>query len=124
MVFVIEDDDIMAECIERAVKGALIENKLGRGVRIFSNAIEAMEAISNGEIPRLIFLDVLLDGPNAFTFLNETVSYDDIKRVPVVIVSSLDFEGKDLSSYGVVGALKKESMRPEEIKDYVQEYIK
>ena len=113
----IDDDDIMAECIGRAITDAGKKE-----FRIFSNAIEVMEAISDGEIPEMMFLDVLLDGPNAFTFLNETVSYDDIKKIPVVIVSSLEFEGKDLSDYGVVGILKKESMKPEDIKEYVKKY--
>ena len=110
MIFVIDDDKIMAKCIARAV---------GDSARIFSNGIEAMDAISEGEIPNLIFLDILLDGPNGFTFLNELVSYSDTQKIPIVIVSSLDFSGRDLSSYGVVGILNKDTMTPEEIKSYV-----
>ena len=110
MVFVIDDDRIMANCIARAVDGP---------VKIFSNAIEAMDLISEGEIPKLIFLDILLDGPDGFTFLNELVSYSDTQKIPVVVVSSLDFSGQDLSSYGVVGFLNKDTMTPEEIRSYV-----
>ena len=116
MIFVIDDDEIMAECIKRAC------NK--REVKIFSNAIEAMEEISEGEIPKLIFLDILLDGPDGWTFLNEMVSYSDTAKIPIVIVSSLDFSGKDLSAYGVVGVLNKETMRPEEIFRYARKYVK
>lgn len=112
MIFVIDDDLIMAECVARAVK---------REVKIFGNAIEAMNVISDGEVPEMIFLDILLDGPDGFTFLNELVSYMDTAKVPVVIVSSLDFE-KDLSAYGVVGVLKKETMKPEDIYGYVEKY--
>ena len=61
MIFIIEDDKVMAECIARAC--------LGYDVRVFSNAIEAMGEISNNIIPELIFLDIMLDGPDGFTFL-------------------------------------------------------
>ena len=71
----------------------------------------------------MIFLDILLDGPDGFTFLNELVSYSDTARIPVVIISSLDFGGKDLSNYGVVGVLDKANMKPEDIRSYVEQYI-
>ena len=80
MIFVIDDDVAMAECIARACGSA----------EIFTNAIDAMNKISGGKIPNLIFLDVLLDGSDGFTFLNELVSYDDTAKIPIVIVSSLD----------------------------------
>ncbi len=114
MIFVIDDDEVMAGCVARACGVAEVE--------IFSNAIEAMNRISEGVIPDLIFLDILLDGPDGFTFLNELISYSDTAKVPVVVVSSLDFAGKDLSVYGVVGVLDKSTMVPKEIKAYVERY--
>ena len=114
MIYVIDDDEVMARCVARACGG--------HETKIFGNVIEAMNAISNGELPDLVFLDVLLDGPDGFTFLNELISYTDTARVPVVIVSSLDFAGKDLSVYGVVGVLDKTTMTPKEVKAYVQRY--
>ncbi len=115
MIFVIDDDEIMAECVARAIK---------EETRVFSNAIEAMQKITEGEIPELIFLDILLDGPDGFTFLNELASYEDTARIPVIIVSSLDFSEKDLSMYGVVGVLDKTTMSPKEIESYVWQYAK
>lgn len=112
MIFVIDDDLTMAKCIANATK---------KETRIFSNAIEAMNALDL-EMPTLIFLDILLTGPDGFTFLNELVSYSDTAQIPIVIVSSLDFSGKDLSSYGVVGVLNKDTMTPDEIKEYADEY--
>ena len=114
MIYVIDDDEIMANCIARACGGA--------EVRVFGNVIEAMNRIAGGEMPDLIFLDILLDGPDGFTFLNELVSYADTVKIPVVIVTSLELGGKDLSAYGVVGVLDKSTMVPEEIKGYVQKY--
>ena len=113
MIFVIDDDKIMGKCVMKACK---------RDARLFTNGIEAMEAISEGEVPELIFLDVLLDGPDGFTFLNELVSYDDTARIPVVVITSLDLGGQDLSAYGVVGVLSKETMRPEDVEEYVERY--
>ncbi|MBR2710356.1 response regulator [Candidatus Saccharibacteria bacterium] len=115
MIFIIDDDEIMAECVARAAGGT---------VKIFGNAIEAMSAIADGELPDLIFLDILLTGPDGFTFLNETISYKDTVEIPVVIVSSLDFGERDLSTYGVVGVLNKDKMRPDDVRKYVEEYAK
>ncbi|MBR2839750.1 response regulator [Candidatus Saccharibacteria bacterium] len=114
MIYVIDDDEVMGECIAKACGGA--------EVRIFTNAMKAMEAISDGVVPDLVFLDILLDGPDGFTFLNEMVSYDDTAKVPVAVVTSLDLAGLDLTAYGVVGVLSKETMRPEEILGYVKQY--
>ncbi|MBQ2660951.1 response regulator [Candidatus Saccharibacteria bacterium] len=115
MIFVVDDDEIMAECVAKAA---------GCEVRIFTNAIEAMNEIADGIMPEMIFLDILLVGPDGFTFLNEMVSYTDTAKIPVVIVSSLDFAGRDLSGYGVVGVLNKEKMRPKDIRGYVGKYAK
>lgn len=115
MILIIDDDAVMAGCIAKAVRG------FGE-VRIFSNAIEAMNLIAGGELPGLIFLDILLDGPDGFTFLNEMVSYKDTAAIPVVVVSSLDFSNKDLSGYGVVGVLNKDTMTPSEVKEYAKKY--
>ena len=114
MIFIIDDDKIMAECVARACKAP---------TRIFSNAIEAMSAIDD-ELPQMIFLDILLDGPDGFTFLNELASYSDTAKIPVVIVSSLNFENQDLSDYGVVGFLNKDTMQPKEILNYVTKYAR
>ena len=114
MIYIIDDDEIMAECIARACGEAQ--------VRKYRDAIMAMQEIAEGEIPDLIMLDILLDGPDGFTFLNELVSYADTAKVPVVVVSSLDLSGKDLSDYGVVGVLDKSKMVPQEIREYVLKY--
>ena len=89
---------------------------------MFDNAVAAMEVISGGELPEMIFMEVRLTGPDGFTFLNEMVSYADTAKVPVVIVSGMDFHGADLGAYGVVGVLDKETMRPEDVRNYVLEY--
>lgn len=114
MIYIVDDDLVMAKCIARACGE--------REVKIFGNAIETMEAISGGELPDLMFLDVLLVGPDGFTLLNEMVSYEDTARVPVVLVTSLEMAEWDLSNYGVMGILEKETMKPEDVKRYAWQY--
>ena len=115
MIFVIDDDEIMAGCIA---------NTIGLDTMIFSDGISAMEEISGGKIPNMIFLDILLDGPDGFTFLNELVSYGDTAKIPVVVVTSIELKEKDLSVYGVVGVLNKDTMKPRDIRKYVEQYAK
>ena len=90
---------------------------------IFDNAIIAMDFISDN-LPEMIFMDVMLSGPDGFTFLNEMMSYEDTMGVPIVIYSEKDFSKVDLKDYGVVGFLDKGTMRPEEIVDYAEKYTK
>lgn len=131
-IFIIEDEPIMAECLERAARRAMKTTSLSRDrnsvvsdnnpaeaatgpeILAFSNAISAMAALNDG-LPDLILLDILLDGPDGFTFLNELISYPDTARIPIIIVSSLDLSVRDLAAYGVVATLRKDTMTPAEI---------
>ena len=117
-IFIIEDEPMMAECLERAVRRASSSCQ----IQTFTDAIAAMSALAES-LPDLILLDVLLDGPNGFTFLNELVSYPDTARIPVIIASSLDLSGQDLSSYGVVAFLHKDTMTPATIASAVQQAL-
>lgn len=115
MIFVVDSDRVMAKCMEKAILS------LGEEVRVFENVIEAMNGVDEA-MPSLIFMEVMLTGPDAWTFLNEMASYTDTAKIPVVLVSTIDFAGVDLSDYGVVGAINKDVMTPDEIKRYVLEY--
>ena len=112
MIYIIEDDEMMADCIASYCKSE---------TKIFHNAIDAIQDLDNG-LPDLIFLDVLLSGPDGFTFLNELASYPDTLSIPVVIITSLNMSNLDLSNYNVVGILNKDTMVPKEVKDYVKRY--
>lgn len=109
----------MAECLARAVRQALPE---GAEISAFSNAIQAMAALQDG-LPQLILLDILLDGPDGFTFLNELMSYTDTARIPVLLVTSLELAADPLADYGVVAVLHKDSMTPPEIIQSVRQAL-
>lgn len=117
MIFIIDDDREFAECVARQVRAFS-----GDTVAIFGNGIEAIAAMDE-DVPKLIFLDILLDGPDGFTFLNELMSYEDTKTIPVVVMSSLKFTGKNLENYGVVKVLDKAEMTPVEIKEVIRENL-
>jgi CheY-like chemotaxis protein len=108
LIFVIDDDFVMAETLSRIVGGK---------TRIFYNGVDAMNAL-NDEIPELILLDILLVGPTGISFLNELQSYDDIGKIPVILVSGVaeSVNASDLSEYGVVAVFDKATMLPDELK--------
>lgn len=111
LLYIIEDEPILAECVATSVyelaQGAL-------RINVYNDAISAIEAI-NEELPDVILLDVLLGGHDAFTLLNELISYPDTARIPVVIMTSLKLQLDSLEHYGVVEILDKMKMTPDDI---------
>ena len=118
-VYIIDDDELFADCIELAVKKADDSIKIMK----FKNAVDAMSALET-PLPSLIFLDILLPGADGFTFLNELTSYPDTAKIPIILVTSLTLPKTDLSIYGVRGILNKETMKPSEVTDYVHRFTK
>lgn len=117
-IFIVDDDLEFAEVVKDLILVVHAENY---EIKLFTNAIETINAMVD-EVPDLIFLDVLLDGPDGFTLLNEMQSYEDLAKVPVVLMTSLDFGGRDLSRYGVVATLNKSEMTPEQISTILEDY--
>ena len=115
MIFVIDDDEIMAKCVAKAC-GKKHE------IHVFGDALAAMKEISDGVMPKMILMDVMLTGPDGFTFLNELISYEDTSKIPVVLISEIDFFDRDLSVYGVVATLNKDTFKPEDVRKLVEEY--
>lgn len=116
-IYIIDDDQEMAECIKRAIRKVW-----NYDVQIFTDAIAAMNSLDE-KFPALIFLDILLNGPNGFTFLNELVSYTDTAKIPIVIVSSLNLAEINLSSYNIIKVLQKETMTPREIQEVIRNVL-
>ena len=110
MIFIIDDDYEIIECISRFC---------GKPTRGFTNVIDAINALDDG-LPELIFLDVLLDGPDGFTFLNEIASYSDTIRIPVVIITTLNLKHESLVSYNVIKILNKATMTPKDIQEVIE----
>lgn len=137
-IFIIDDDELFADCLKNAVLSAdktsektsaheaqnpstPSKNPSPLFVEIFKNALDAMSSLDD-PLPALIFLDVLLPGADGFTFLNELVSYVDTSKIPIVLVTSLELSEFNLKLYGVKGILNKEKLKPEDIVHYVKRY--
>ncbi|MBQ2638117.1 response regulator [Candidatus Saccharibacteria bacterium] len=116
-IFIIDDDPLFADCIKSAIK----KHDPSLKIKTFENALDAVNSLDD-PLPSLIFLDILLPGPDGFTFLNEIASYPDTAKIPVVLVTSLDLPEADLSIYNIQGILKKETMKPEEVTNYVKRH--
>ncbi|MBP5674867.1 response regulator [Candidatus Saccharibacteria bacterium] len=115
LAYIIEDNEVMGELFARYLNG-ITETK------VFHDAISAINSISSDK-PDMIFLDVLLTGPDGFTFLNEIVSYEDTAKIPVVLVTSLDIKAETLENYNVKKILRKENMLPEDFKNTAREIL-
>ena len=107
----------MAECVERALL-----KKANYNILHFTDAITAMSQLDDA-FPDLIFLDVLLNGPNGFTLLNELSSYLDTAKIPIILLSSLDLQDANLSEYNIVQILHKDTMTPTEIQEAVRRVL-
>ena len=133
-VFIIEDDVMMAECLELATLNGLrklqssypdklaTDNYSTYTVSKFTNIFDATQAI-NQSLPDLIILDILLSGPDGFSLLNELMTYNDTAAIPIMVVSSLDLSQQNLAHYGVVRVFQKETMTPLQLSSAVQEIL-
>lgn len=132
--FIIEDDVMMAECLELATLNGLrklqssypdklaTDNYSTYTVSKFTNIFDATQAI-NQSLPDLIILDILLSGPDGFSLLNELMTYNDTAAIPIMVVSSLDLSQQNLAHYGVVRVFQKETMTPLQLSSAVQEIL-
>ena len=112
-IFVLDSDEKFAHCLERYIKTA------GGTPKLFSNVFDINEAL-NSTLPSLIFFDPLLNGPDAFSLLNDLVSYENTASTPLAIVSNLSFSLADFEDYPVHAIFKKSRLRPEDIIAFIR----
>lgn len=91
-------------------------------IRTFTDVISAMAAFDQG-LPDLILLDIMLSGPDGFTFLNELMSYSDTATIPVILITSLELRARNLEHYGVREILSKETLTPASLAAAVRRYV-
>lgn len=107
-IYILDDDETFGKLMSKYVE------EIGNPI-VFKDAISAISKIDEDK-PELIFLDILLDGPDGFTFLNELMSYPETSEIPIVIVSSLGLNIDKLENYGIKYIFNKETMTPEDVK--------
>ena len=106
-ILILEDDPVLSACFRFSL--AALDPTLE--IATFTDAVAAMSDLSES-LPDLILLDILLPGPDGFTFLNELISYSDTATIPVILISSLDFHHQDLSHYGIRAIFSKDTLTP------------
>lgn len=106
-ILILEDDPAMAACFHFNLSALAPD----LDIATCSDAVAAISDLS-AALPDLILLDVLLPGPDGFTFLNELASYSDTAAIPVILISSLDLRAQDLSHYGVRAIFSKDTLTP------------
>lgn len=118
--FILEDDPIFARLFSKSLRRTFPDST----VSVFENAIDAINALPDDcTPPSVIILDVLLTGPDGFTFLNEIASYSDLSNIPIIIVSSLNFPMQTLESYNVKKILNKATMTPQDLPAAISEIL-
>lgn len=118
LIYLLEDDPIMAECLALSCRRA----PSSPTIKVFADAISAMADFDHG-LPDLILLDIMLNGPNGFTFLNELMSYSDTSAIPIILITSLELRARSLEHHGVREILSKETLTPAGLTAIVGRYV-
>ena len=84
--------------------------------------IRAIQLIDQ-KTPQLILLDIFLNGPTAFTLLNELQSYPELANIPIIIVSDADLSRHNLKPYNIVKIFDKASLDPRDLQREVEYYV-
>lgn len=109
-VVIVEDDKLLAAHLARVLNKADYE---AHQVYHAPAAIKLIDEL----LPEVIVLDMLLGGSTAMPLLNELASHEDLAKIPVVLLTSLepDLEIDNLRAYGVREILDKASATPADI---------
>jgi DNA-binding response OmpR family regulator len=105
-VLIVDDDKWFAESIGRGLKQDFKVAIVGEAEAIFP-AIKKFK-------PDFMILDLVLGGKNAVTFLNEFISYDDLRGLKIVVLSAAaeDVQRENLLELGVTEVLAKSEVTP------------
>ncbi len=77
------------------------------------------------EHPNLILLDIMLPGGiNGFDVLEELKRNEDLKKIPVVVLTSLDNEEKVAKEIGAIDYIIKAHTDPKDIVDIVNKHLR
>ncbi len=103
-ILLVEDDDVDAENVVRAFK----KNKITNPLHITENGEDALAYLRHegkysdpekSPRPGIILLDINMPIMNGIEFLEVVKSDDDLKRIPVVVMTSSQEENDRIESY-------------------------
>ena len=115
-ILLVEDDQVDAMTVKRALKDLNVTNRL----EITSNGEEALEYLNNktNEEPCIILLDLNMPRMNGLELLAKLKSHEMLKMIPVVILTTSKDEQDRIESYknGVAGYM----IKPVDYMQFVQ----
>ncbi len=115
-ILLVDDDDVDAIITQRAINELKITNELLRKV----DGEDALEFLRSPEAPRpcVILLDLNMPRMNGFEFLKVAKADPELKRIPVVVLTTSDVDQNILDSFdlGVAGYI----VKPVDYKQFVE----
>ncbi len=106
-ILLVEDDQVDAMTVKRALKDIKVTNRLD----IVNNGEEALIFLRNPENEQLgiILLDLNMPRMNGIEFLEIAKSDDDLKKIPIVVLTTSKEEQDKVDSFnlGVAGYMIK-----------------
>jgi len=115
-ILLVEDDSVDAMTVKRALKELHVSNPLTH----VENGEEALAHLqdSSQEQPCLILLDLNMPVMNGIEFLHAVKSLPELKRIPVVALTTSDEQEDKVESFelGVAGYMRK----PVEYQQFVE----
>jgi len=115
-ILLVEDDRIDAMTVERALKDLKVKNELVRKV----NGTEALEYLKDAgnRKPCVILLDLNMPKMNGVEFLKRVKPDEELKRIPVVVLTTSKEEHDVVDSFnlGVAGYI----VKPADYKKFVE----
>lgn len=115
-ILLVEDDVVDQMSVQRSFKDLKIVHRLG----IKENGVEALEHLRDESAARpfLILLDLNMPKMNGLEFLRELRKDEDLKMLPVVVLTSSKEERDKVESFGlnVAGYM----IKPVDYRDFVE----
>ena len=115
-ILLVDDDDVDTIITQRAVNDLKIVNELVRKVD-GEDALGYLRDEGN-EKPCVILLDLNMPRMNGFEFLKIVKNDDDLKRIPIVVLTTSDVDQNILDTFnlGVAGYI----VKPVDYKQFVE----
>lgn len=107
LILLVEDDLVDIMTIKRAFK----DNKITNPIHVCKNGLEALEFLqkSSNRRPSIILLDINMPKMNGIEFLEVIKKDEDLKSIPVVVLTTSKAEQDKMESFnlGVAGYMIK-----------------
>ncbi|MBR2578388.1 MAG: EAL domain-containing protein [Erysipelotrichaceae bacterium] len=115
-ILVVED-----EAINRLMLGNIVSRNYD--VTYATNGKEALDVLKKEDNISLILLDLLMPVMDGFTFLNEVRNDEDLKKIPVVVLTSEEDAEVDSIHHGAMDFIRKPYNNPEVILARIERII-